>query len=106
MEDSKPEDIEIDLEAIYVSTHATERQRQRDITYHELRAAIEYGTKVPSPEFGTERWKYTWGDIAVITNNNSSEIITVYKLSPPRVHVQKAIITEEMKVRHAKPWNA
>jgi len=102
MGDSNPEDIEIDLDAIYLSTHATERQQERDITGHELRAALLYGTRERTPEFGAGRWKYTWGDIAVITDNNSSDIITVYKLSPPRVHVQKAIITKEMKAKHAQ----
>lgn len=96
-----PEEVETDLKVLYLSSHAAQRQEQRDITSRESWAAVTSGTKEPCNIFGVRRWKYTWGNIVVITNEDSSKIITVYDLAGSKVDVQKAIITQDMEIQHA-----
>ncbi len=102
MESVEAENLETDLQVLYLTTHAAQRQKERDIIGPELWGAIKYGTKEPSLEFGSGRWKYTWKDVAVITDEDSSKIITALNLAGPRVHAPMAVITKEMEVQHAK----
>ncbi len=62
--------------------HGRERRAERQISKHDLQAAIKYGTKTPGkPSYqGFFTWKYTFANIVYITDETSRIEITSWIL--------------------------
>ncbi len=80
--------------------HGRQRRQLRDITKHDLKTVMKYGTKSKSHFVrGDQRWKFEFGNTVYITDNSCRKEITCYKKA---IDIQPAQITEEMWSNHQK----
>jgi hypothetical protein len=77
---------------------------QRAIEKRDLQAALKHGTKTPGfpcPRTGEKRWKYTFADVVLITDDCNREI-TSWPVPGAGLDVELASITPEMWGEHDK----
>eukprot|EP00985_Skeletonema_marinoi_P016532 scaffold8922_cov219-Skeletonema_marinoi.AAC.11 len=82
------------------TVHGRQRRELRDITKHDLRTVMKYGTKSKGNFVnGDQRWKFEFGNTVYITDNTCKKEITCYKKA---IDIQPAQITEQMWSNHHK----
>lgn len=80
--------------------HGRQRRQLRDITKHDLKTVMKYGTKSKGNFVnGDQRWKFEFGNTVYITSNDCRKEITCYKKA---IDIQPAQITEKMWSNHQK----
>ena len=102
-DDNNPQQQHIPLteELTVLSTvHGRQRRELRDITKHDLKTVMKYGTKSKGNFVnGDQRWKFEFGNTVYITDNTCRKEITCYKKA---IDIQPAKITEQMLSNHRK----
>lgn len=84
------------------SVHGRSRRHLRDISKHDLKAAVKYGVKLPGhrcPRTKERRWKFIYNNVVYITDSTCRTEVTSYKEA---VEIQPASITPKMKEQHLK----
>ena len=82
------------------TVHGRQRRELRDISKHDLRTVMKYGTKTKGNLVnGDQRWKFEFGNTVYITDNTMRKEITCYKKA---IGIQPAQISEQMLSNHQK----
>lgn len=98
---SQQQQLPLTAELTVLSTvHGRQRRELRDITKHDLRTVMKYGTKTKGNFVnGDQRWKFEFGNTVYITDNSMRKEITCYKKA---IEIQPAQITPQMLNNHQK----
>ena len=98
---SQQQHIPLTEELTVLSTvHGRQRRELRDITKHDLKTVMKYGTKTKNITVnGDQRWKFEFGNTVYITDNTCRKEITCFKKA---FDIQPAKITEQMLINHRK----
>lgn len=82
------------------TVHGRQRRELRNITKHDLRTVMKYGTKSKGNFVnGDQRWRFEFMNTVYITDNSCRKEITCYKKA---IDIQPANITEQMWSNHQK----
>jgi hypothetical protein len=82
------------------TVHGRQRRELRDITKHDLRTVMKYGTKSKGNLVnGDQRWRFEFMNTVYITDNSCRKEITCYKKA---IDIQPSNITEQMWSNHQK----
>ena len=100
-DDHPQQHVPLTEELTVLSTvHGRQRRELRDITKHDLRTVMKYGTKTKNIVVnGDQRWKFEFGNTVYITDSTCRKEITCYKKA---IDIQPAQITEQMWSNHRK----
>lgn len=80
--------------------HGRARRELRDISKHDLKTVMKYGTKTRGRMVnGDQRWKFEFGNTVYITDNSCRKEITCYKKA---IKIEHANITQKMLDNHTK----
>lgn len=78
--------------------HGKSRRELRDISKHDLKTVMKYGTKTKGNCVnGDQRWKFEFGNTTYITDNSCRKEITCYKKA---IQIEPATITQKMIDNH------
>ena len=78
--------------------HGRARRQLRDISKHDLKTVIKYGTKTRGRFInGDQRWMFEYGNTVVITDNSCTKEITSYNKA---ITIDRAVITQQMLDNH------
>ncbi|KAL3816002.1 hypothetical protein ACHAXA_010662 [Cyclostephanos tholiformis] len=80
--------------------HGRARRELRDISKHDFRTVVQYGTKTKTwGRKGEQRWKFEFGTTVCITDFSCCTEITCYKKA---ISIEPAKINERMLENHAR----
>lgn len=78
--------------------HGRARRQLRDISKHDLKTVIKYGTKTRGRFInGDQRWMFEYSNTVVITDNSCTKEITSYNKA---ITIDRAVITQQMLDNH------
>jgi hypothetical protein len=99
--DIKKSSTQLTEELTLLSTlHGRARRQLRDISKHDTKTVVKYGTKTPAAVVnGEQRWKFEYDNTIVITDQFCSKEITSYKKS---LEIEPANITQTMLENHTE----
>ncbi len=97
----KKSSIQLTEELTLLSTlHGRARRQLRDISKHDTKTVVKYGTKTPAAIVnGEQRWKFEYDNTVVITDEYCSKEITSYKKA---IKIEPANITQRMLDNHTE----
>lgn len=82
------------------TTHSRARRELRNMTTHDIKTIVRYGTKSRAATVkGEVRWKFQYGNMTVITDDSCTTAITSYR---DEISIEPAQITPNMEAEHLK----